>query len=64
MGMSQMDMIGRARSARTAAYQQEQAAKDALTRGLPARAKHHAEQARQLANEAKRLLSRSNALYW
>ena len=64
MSQRQTDMISRARSAKTAAYQQADAAKDALAKGLPARAQHHAEQANQLAGEAKRLLSRSNALYW
>lgn len=64
MSLRQSDMMSRAREAKNAADQQMRAFHDAVANGLPARATHHAEQASQLAREAKQLLSRANKLYW
>lgn len=58
MGMSTQDTIERANIARKAMQAQEAQWRQAMADGLPARAKHHAEQAAALGREVKRLIDR------
>ncbi len=64
MGMSTQDMRQRAGTARLAAEQQRAAWRRAMNEGLPAKARHHAEQAVRFARECRQLMARSGAVYW
>lgn len=64
MGMSTLDMKQRAGTARLAAEQQRAAWRRAMNEGLPAKAKHHAEQAVRFAKECRQLMARANRAYW
>ena len=64
MGMSTQDTIERANIARKAMLAQEAQWRQAMADGLPARAKHHAEQAVRFARECRQLMARVNRAYW
>ena len=64
MGMRIQDMKQRAGTARLAAEQQRAEWRRAMDRGLPAKAKHHAEQAVRFAKECRQLMARVNRAYW